>query len=244
MYCTNMIKQIKCLSYIFLIQFFSKPYTIEKTAERFLQALDDRDFADAADFSGDSLNAVFSNMATANFALLSEEDREKDTHPPSQETYYAIGCKADTSASNTMICTCKNFKSTEKTALTIVREDPTSAWKVVAIKGRKDIPTVDYSKKEEVAANFIVSLLNRDFTQAKRLALPISAKNIDFIARNSANASIDNWSVSYYDNLSKIKCDLSANGNTANCPYCCNGEGKDDALQLVKIGEKWLVNFE
>ena len=119
-----------------------------------------------------------------------------------------------------------------------------SAWKVVAIKGRKDIPTVDYSKKEEVAANFIVSLLNRDFTQAKRLALPISAKNIDFIARNSANASIDNWSVSYYDNLSKIKCDLSANGNTANCPYCCNGEGKDDALQLVKIGEKWLVNFE
>ncbi|MEY4927705.1 MAG: hypothetical protein RI894_2141 [Bacteroidota bacterium] len=217
--------------------------SIEKTAEGFLQALDDRSYADAVEYSGDSLNKVLSNISTAEFALLSEDDKNKDAPPPSQNTNYAVGCKEDTASGN-MICVCTNFKTKAKTTLTIAHDDETSPWKVIRIAGRNDIATIDQTKKESVAANFAVSLLNRDFAKATTLATPISAKAIDFVARHSARAKMDTWDVGYYDNLLKIKCQLSANGATATCPYCCNGEGNDDVLELVKIGDKWFVNFE
>ncbi len=215
--------------------------TLEKTAESFLQALDDRNFADAAEYSADSLGKVFANMAIADFALLSDDDKNKKTRPASQETYYAVGCKADTSNANTMICNCKNFKGTEKTVLTLSREDVTSAWKVIDMKNRKNVPTIDKTNKEQVAANFIVSLMNRDFAQAKKLATKNSANSIDFIAKYSVKGSLNGWDVSYYDFLSKMKC--SVNDKTATCPYCCNGEMKDDVLQLQNIDGNWFVNF-
>ncbi len=217
--------------------------SIEKTAEGFLQALDDHNYADAVEYSGDSLNKVFSNISTAEFALLSEDEKNKNTRPPSQNTNYAVGCKEDTASGN-IICVCTNFKSKGKTTLTIAREDETTPWKVIQIAGRNDIAAIDQTKKELVAANFIVSLLNRDFAKAKSLSTPTSKKAIDLVARHSVRAKMDNWDVGYYDNLLKMKCKLSIDGKNASCPYCCNGEGNDDVLELEQIGDKWFVNFE
>ncbi len=216
--------------------------TLEKTAESFLQALDDANFADAAQYSADSLGKVFANRAMAEFALLSEDDKNKNKRPPSQETYYAVGCKADTANSNKMICNCKNFKATEKTTLTLTREDVSAAWKVVEMKNRKNVPAINRTNKEEVAANFIISLMNRDFVAAKKLATKNSINNIDFIAKYSVKGVLNGWDVSYYDFLSKIKC--VATDKTATCPYCCNGEMKDDVLVLQNIDGNWFVNFE
>ena len=213
--------------------------SIEKTAESFLQAVDDQNYDNAATYSGGSLNKVFTSLGVAKNAV----SNQNDAPPPSKNTNYAVGCRPD-SVAGVQVCTCTNFKTKEKTVLRVQRDSPDEPWKVIELTGRSQLVFIDQRNKELVAANFIVALLNRNFEQAKALASPKSAAAIDFVARHSVKAKLDEWDVSYYDNLEKIRCQLTNDGTSANCPYCCNGEAKNDVVILRKDGEKWLVEFK
>lgn len=212
--------------------------SMEKTAESFLQALDDQNYENAALYSGGGLNKIYTNLTIAKNAVSSE-----NVAPPSKNTNYAIGCRAD-SVLGVQVCTCTNFKTKEKTTLRVQRDSPDEPWKVIELPGRSQIVAIDQTNKELVAANFLVALLNRNFAQAKALASLKSAAAIDFVARHSTKAKLDEWDVSYYDNLEKIRCQLTSDSTTASCPYCCNGEAKNDVVLLRKEGEKWLVEFK
>jgi hypothetical protein len=41
-----------------------------------------------------------------------------------------------------------------------------------------------------------------------------------------------------------VKCEVSEDGETATCTYCCTEEGESDKIDMKKVGGKWLVDMK
>ena len=90
-----------------------------------------------------------------------------------------------------------------------------------------------------VAKDFIMAMDSRDSSTAIALSTPESAIAIQLImmtlpAANSKSAK--------HLQLDKLTCDVQ--GDKALCQYCCDPNGRDQSLNLVRKNDKWQVTMQ
>jgi hypothetical protein len=90
-----------------------------------------------------------------------------------------------------------------------------------------------------VAKDFIMAMDSRDSSTAIALSTPESAIAIQLVlmtlpAANSKSAK--------HLQLDKLACDVK--GDKATCTYCCDPNGRDQNVKLVRTNDKWLVTMQ
>ena len=97
-------------------------------------------------------------------------------------------------------------------------------------------------KPEEVVAAFIDAMNKQDFETARKHCTEETLKLVDFLSGIAEMAKQEGSSFADADPVSNVKC--TVNGATAKCSFCCDGEGKDTEVDLVKVNNEWKVNIE
>jgi hypothetical protein len=98
------------------------------------------------------------------------------------------------------------------------------------------------SKPEEVVAIFIDAMNKQDFETARKHCTEETLKLVDFLSSIAEMAKQEGSSFADADPVSNVKC--TVDGATAKCSFCCDGEGKDTEVDLVKVNNEWKVNIE
>jgi hypothetical protein len=90
---------------------------------------------------------------------------------------------------------------------------------------------------ESVAKDFVMAMDSRDTATALALATPesdIAIRMISSILPAGANTK--------HAQIDKLTCTTA--GDKSTCKYCCDMNGRDQTLNLVRIAEKWRVSYK
>ena len=89
-----------------------------------------------------------------------------------------------------------------------------------------------------VATQFVTALDSKDYTTAKSLSTEESAQMLSMVETIGAAVPDDGKKAK----IDKMTC--TETGEKASCTYCCDRDGKDGKVDLVKKDGKWLVDFK
>ena len=89
-----------------------------------------------------------------------------------------------------------------------------------------------------VATQFVTALDSKDYTTAKSLSTKESEQMLSMVEA-IAGAVPDDGKKAKID---KMTC--TETGETASCTYCCDRDGKEGKVDLVKKDGKWQVDFK
>lgn len=92
---------------------------------------------------------------------------------------------------------------------------------------------------ESVAKDFVMAMDSRDTATALALATPESAIAIQMLA--SILPSSDSKTAKHAQ-IDKLACTVK--GDKATCKYCCDANGREQSMDLVRIAEQWRVNYK
>lgn len=96
-------------------------------------------------------------------------------------------------------------------------------------------------KPEEVAANFLNAMNKQEFDTARLYCTDSTLQLIDFLKGISEMAKQEGSSFADAPPVSDVKC--TVNGDKAVCTFCCDGEGKNAEIDLVKVKGIWKANI-
>jgi hypothetical protein len=88
------------------------------------------------------------------------------------------------------------------------------------------------SGPENTATSYLTALKDQKWDDAIALGTEETKANIEFM-KTSGNSPVTD--------VKDLKCEV-ANDTTATCSFCCDAENAASDIQLVKRGDKWLVN--
>jgi hypothetical protein len=94
---------------------------------------------------------------------------------------------------------------------------------------------------EEVVEKFLNSMNNHDFETAKNYCTDETHKLVDFLSSIYGMAKQEGTVFAEPEPVTNIQCKIS--GNEAKCSFCCDSDGKNSEIDLVKIKNKWKVNI-
>jgi hypothetical protein len=88
------------------------------------------------------------------------------------------------------------------------------------------------SGPENTATSYLTALKDQKWDDAIALGTEPTKANIEFMKSSGTSPVTD---------VKDLKCEVS-NDTTATCSFCCDAENAASDIQLVKRGDKWLVN--
>ncbi len=88
------------------------------------------------------------------------------------------------------------------------------------------------SGPENTATSYLSALKDQKWDDAIALGTEETKANIEFMKTSGTSPVTD---------VKDLKCEV-ANDTTATCSFCCDAENAASDIQLVKRGDKWLVN--
>lgn len=88
------------------------------------------------------------------------------------------------------------------------------------------------SGPENTATSYLTALKDQKWDEATALGTEETKANIEFMKSSGTSPVTD---------VKDLKCEVS-NDTTATCSFCCDAENAASDIQLVKRGDKWLVN--
>ncbi len=88
------------------------------------------------------------------------------------------------------------------------------------------------SGPENTATSYLTALKDQKWDDAIALGTEETKANIEFMKTSGTSPVTD---------VKDLKCEV-ANDTTATCSFCCDAENAASDIQLVKRGDKWLVN--
>ncbi|NVO03254.1 MAG: DUF4878 domain-containing protein [Bacteroidetes bacterium] len=91
---------------------------------------------------------------------------------------------------------------------------------------------------EKVAESYLKAIAEKNYDEAKKLATEESAASIDML--KSMDTGKDAKDAKKEGKVEGMKCDVQ--GEKATCNY--KQDGQDEKIELVKKGEKWLVEMK
>ncbi len=91
---------------------------------------------------------------------------------------------------------------------------------------------------ESIAREFLLAMDAKDFVKAKAMGTANTQQTIELQQGFAAMIPDDGKHIS----LDKMSC--KETGDKATCEYCCNKQGKEEVLNLVKKDGKWLVDMK
>jgi hypothetical protein len=86
---------------------------------------------------------------------------------------------------------------------------------------------------DKAATEYLNALKDKNYTKAKELGTKNTQDMLDALTSMNMAPQIDE--------VKDVKCTETEEGKKASCTYCCAKDGKN-TLNLVKEGEKWLVD--
>lgn len=92
-------------------------------------------------------------------------------------------------------------------------------------------------KPETVAENFLTALDNKDFEKAKTFSTEGTHKMLDFLS----GFAKDMPDTPKPEPKKVTKC--AVDGDKATCTYCCDDEGGESELAMVKVDGKWKADM-
>jgi len=97
-------------------------------------------------------------------------------------------------------------------------------------------------KPEAVVENFLNAMNKQDFETARKFCTEETFKLVDFLTSLADMAKQEGAAFADAEPVSNVKCTID--GDKAKCTFCCDGDGKDSEIDLVKVNNEWKVNIE
>jgi hypothetical protein len=97
-------------------------------------------------------------------------------------------------------------------------------------------------KPETAAESFINAMNKQDFETARKFCTEETFKLIDFLTSLADMAKQEGAAFADAEPVSNVKC--TVDGDKAKCSFCCDGDGKETEVDLVKVNNEWKVNIE
>jgi hypothetical protein len=96
-------------------------------------------------------------------------------------------------------------------------------------------------KPELVVENFLNSMNQQDFETARKYCTEETFKLVDFLSSIAEMAKQEGAAFADAEPVSNIQCNVD--GDKAKCTFCCDSEGKDSEVDLIKVKNEWKVNI-
>lgn len=97
----------------------------------------------------------------------------------------------------------------------------------------------DSGSPEGVAEKYLNHLAKGEFDKASKLGTEDTKQLLAMMQSLVGENEMDDG-----PDVESVECEVSDDGETASCTYCCNENGEEDKLELKKEGGKWLIDMK